>query len=291
MSSIRKYFKSRWSTGYLAEYDFSQLEVIGLAQLSQDKMLIQDILNGMDMHCLNASFLYNQPYATIKHLYDSGDAEWTKKRKISKAPGFLIQYGGGAKAMADQTGLPKKQCQGFIDNYYKRYMGVKAWQDNVAHAVKQSRRPSEKRTKAGLPSGYGEYLSPTGRRYGFQEYDDFHGGTSFSPTQMKNYPVQGFATGDIVPLVVGKLFRVLKNSEFSESCLMVNTVHDSIVFDIESKEVLNDVHELIMHTMESAPEYLKQIFNIDFQLPLKVDGEAGKNWLEMKPVSDFIIPF
>ena len=144
----------------------------------------------------------------------------------------------------------------------------------------------------GLPSGYGEYTSITGRKYAFREYDDFNKGTSFSPTQMKNYPVQGFATGDIVPLVLGKLYRVLKNDPLlSDSCLMINTVHDSVVFDIRDEHLLEYTDKVITETMQAAPRYLKERFNIDFDLELPVDGSVGRNWLDMYPMIDTLIPF
>ena len=54
---------------------------------------------------------------------------------------------------------------------------------------------------------------------------------------------------------------------------------------------LYSVKDLIKETMEKAPQYLKEIFNIDFDLPLKVDGEAGENWLEMRPVDEVAVPF
>lgn len=285
MSQIKKHFTSRWEDGYIVEADFSQLEVIALAFLSQDPQLIADIKAGTDMHCMNASFLYSARYEDIKDAYDRGDKDWTYKRKVAKGPGFLIQYGGGAGTMAKNTGLTKKQCQQFIDNYYHRYPMVKAWQDDVMQQVRASRTwDGVSRTKGGLPQGTGEYVSITGRRYSFTEYDnDFRPGeVSFSPTQMKNYPVQGFATGDIVPLVLGELFSVLKNdSVLSDNFLMINTIHDSVLFDVSDIETLNCGVPIIKETMEKAPEYLKQYFDIDFDLELKVDVEVGPNWMEV----------
>ncbi|MDC0529233.1 DNA polymerase [Gammaproteobacteria bacterium] len=293
MSRIRKYFTSRWETGYIAEYDFSQLEVIALAHVSQDENLIADLKSGVDMHCQSASFLYNVDYSDIYKAYKAGDDTWTKRRKISKAPGFLIQYGGAANAMARATGLSVGQCQGFIENYYKRYTGVKAFQDSVMAEVKKSREmKGSSRTASGLPSGTGVYVSQTGRRYSFKEFDGFHNDTSFSPTQMKNYPVQGFATGDIVPMILGKLYRVLKNdSRLCHNCLLINTVHDSVVFDIKDLGTLDYADKVITTVMQNAPRYLKEAFDIDFDLELPVDGEAGKDWLNMKPINEVLIPF
>jgi DNA polymerase I-like protein with 3'-5' exonuclease and polymerase domains len=288
MSRIKECIVSRWGDdGYIVEVDYSQLEVIGLAFLSNDAVLKADILSGVDMHCMNASFLYGEEYDTIVAAYKAGDPTWTKRRKISKAPGFLIQYGGGAKTMAAQTGLSVAQCQGFIDNYYNRYVGVQEWQESVAEEVQKSRTPSSRKTAKGVPSMQGEYVSITGRRYRFFEYDSpaFKAKrgilTGFSPTQMKNYPVQGFATADVVPTMVGKLHYAIKSSGIGDKVKLINTVHDSIIMDVH-KEALSRACTSTKKILEAAPDILQKVYGIKFDLPLKVDVEYGKNWKELK---------
>jgi len=92
MSRIKECFVSRWGEhGSIVEVDFSQLEVIGLAHLSGDEVLTQDILDGKDMHCVNAAFLYNEDYDVIRKAYLDEDPLWVKRRGIAKGPGFLIQ--------------------------------------------------------------------------------------------------------------------------------------------------------------------------------------------------------
>jgi DNA polymerase I-like protein with 3'-5' exonuclease and polymerase domains len=91
MSRIKECFKSRWGDdGVIMEADFSQLEVIALAFLSQDTHLIHDIISGVDMHCMSASFLYDTPYDYILKACKAGDVEWIKKRKLSKGPSFQL---------------------------------------------------------------------------------------------------------------------------------------------------------------------------------------------------------
>jgi len=87
MSQIKTCIKSRWDKdGVIIEADFKQLEVFGLAFLSQDKQLRTDLLSGLDMHCINASFLYNAAYEDIKTAVDSGDHRWIAKRKQALEP-------------------------------------------------------------------------------------------------------------------------------------------------------------------------------------------------------------
>jgi DNA polymerase I-like protein with 3'-5' exonuclease and polymerase domains len=63
---------------------------------------------------------------------------------------------------------------------------------------------------------------------------------------------------------------------------MVNTVHDSMLFDVVCEEVGMRWAGLIKEELELAPQYLKAEFGIEFDLPLKVEVKMGKNWGEMK---------
>ena len=58
-------------------------------------------------------------------------------------------------------------------------------------------------------------------------------GTVSHFTMIKKYPVQGFATGDVVPVVLIELDRLLQPMH---SCL-VNSVHDSMVIDTHPDEI------------------------------------------------------
>ena len=164
---------------------------------------------------------------------------------------------------------------------------LKEWQDKVAEEVKKSRKPSSRKTAKGVPSMQGEYVSVTGRRYRFFEYDApaFKAKrgelTGFSPTQMKNYPVQGFATADVVPTMVGKLHYAIKRSDLSDRVKLINTVHDSIIMDVH-KDALGRACASTKKILESAPHTLQKVYGITFDLPLKVDVEYGHNWKELK---------
>jgi DNA polymerase I-like protein with 3'-5' exonuclease and polymerase domains len=266
------------------EADYSQLEIIGLAFLSQDKLLCQDIKNGIDLHCMSAAGLYGLNYEDVLAGYQAEDPEMTKKRKIAKGFSFQLQYGSGAKAMADQLGLPLKMAQKFIKVYYERYKGVKEYQEYVKEAVMATRAPSALRTVEKVPAGLGQFTSVTGRRYVFQEFDapaflvEKGIKTSFSPTQMKNYPVQGFATGDVVPLMMGEVYESLKaNPLLRTKALLINTVHDSIMLDVHP-DAIDRAALLVKQVLENAPYYIKMTWGLEFDLPLKVDITTGPSW-------------
>ena len=295
MSAIKKCFPSRWGKeGSIVEADFSQLEVIGVAFLSQDMNMIEDIENGIDAHSQSASWLapYLHPskgytYEGIRAGYLGGDSFFSKFRKQSKGPRFELQYGAGYKSIALNNKISEKAAKGFVESYYGRYWRLKEWQEENIERVKAEAKHEGDRTPKGYPAKRSTLILDTGRRFTFVEQDapDFlvERGvyTSFSPTAIKNYPSQGFATGDIVPLVMGKLMRKFAETpEVSRKCLTINTVHDSIIFDVHNS-VLDVSTKIIKATMEAAPEFIKDTFGIVFDLDLPVDVEAGLTWSEV----------
>lgn len=285
MSEIKKCFVSRWGDeGGILEVDFSQLEVVGVAFLSQDENLIADIKDGVDLHCMSASFLYGEPYEEIYKAVKAKDKTWIKRRALSKGPTFQLQYGSGANGISKKCGIPKEQAESFISRYYDRYSQLKAWQDDNIQRVESSRRPTNRRGPTGYPLGEGFLYSITGRAYCFREEETpawlQRKGlyTSFQPPQIKNYPSQGFATGDIVPMCVGELYYELKaDEELREKALLTNTVHDSVLLDVHTG-VREKATQTAEKVLQSAPELLKMHFGIEFNLPLKVESEWGSSW-------------
>lgn len=289
MSDIKKCIQSRFEGGFIMEADFSQLEVVGAAALTCDPMMMKDILDGIDSHSQSAAWLHTEyTYDQIREGYLAEDEFFTKLRKKSKAPRFELQYGAGAASIAENNGLTVEQAQGFIDNYYKRYAVLKEFQEEVIETVKRSRQPSSRRTEMGLPAGRGEYRNPTGRIFTFYEYDapEFlrrRGQmTSFSPTQCKNYPVQSFATGDIVPMMLGHIYKMLMTDErLYGKCLLIGTVHDSVVFDVHPS-VLDYAAKEIKRLMEQTPAYVEKYLHVPFDMPLACDIDIGEGaWFDM----------
>jgi DNA polymerase-1 len=99
-------------------------------------------------------------------------------------------------------------------------------------------------------------------------------------TQIKNYPVQSFATADIVPIVLIHMENLLSTYK---SCI-VNSVHDSVVIDIHPEEV-KQVLYLITQLNSSLQSIIENQFNIEFNVPLLLEAKIGDNWLDTKDVS------
>lgn len=288
--SVKNHFTSRFEGGSIVEMDFSQLEIIGLAILSNDKQLKQDINDGLDLHSANTATLFNEDYQFVCDQVNAGDKRWTAERKIVKIFSFQLQYGAGAKTMAESAGVTINEAKKFIEAYYTRYPGVKAWQEACIDTVHSRAEISTAKTFRGYPAEKSWLLSSTGRWYCFTEHDapqfmrDKGIQTSFSPTQIKNYPVQGFSTGDVVPLALGRVFRYLLHSGSNELIKHVNTVHDSLIFDVHPDldiEILRDIKMIL----EELPREINYLWpDVGFDLPLKAGVEMGTSWGECKPV-------
>ena len=262
---VKRAYVSRYGeNGNILELDYSQLEMVALAYLANDVTLIDDINNGRDMH----RELYKGMY---------GRYPTDKERKPFKRFSFLLVYGGGITTLMAQSGCDRATAKKFINTFYSRYTGVKRYHEEIVAKAEKGAVVSYDPDKSGPQYTY-YHTSPTGRHYIFNKYpNEYKGGLSFSPTELKNWPIQGFATGDVVPMMVGILLRKLEDAKLTPDVKLVMTVHDSVVLDVPIDK-LNECAILAKQTLEDAPKYMKSIFNIDFPCQLGVGVDAGLNW-------------
>ena len=122
--------------------------------------------------------------------------------------------------------------------------------------------------------------TPSGREFAFPDVVRKSTGRVSHFTQIKNYPVQSFATADIVPLALLHIDDLLKGMQ---SCI-VNSVHDSIVIDVHPEEE-NQVINVIEETNKILPILITARWGIDFNVPLLLEAKIGPNWLDTKDVT------
>lgn len=267
-SEIKRVFGSRYEDGRLLSLDFKQLEVIALGFLSGDRQLIADVLAGKDMH--NA----------VGEVVFPGKTMTKEERRTVKTVVFGLAYGGGAKTLSIQAGITEDLAKQVIETFYCRYPEVKDFHAKMVNKVEEGAFYHGDRTGTGSPARRSYLNSPTGRKYLFIENDapDWcRVPINFVPTKPKNYPVQGLATGDIVPLVLGKIFRRLCKISLGAECRLINTIHDSIVFDCKDELTAKAMGSVAKNWAENAPEYLKDL-GVEFNLPLAVSVTIGKDW-------------
>ena len=275
-NKVKQHFCSRYEDGLIIEFDYAAIEVVIFAYLSQDFQLIEDLNNGLDIYLLAVADIYNVDYKTLTKEDD--------RRQVVKPAILGIIYGEGQNRLSRELNIDKGFAKKIITTFYNRYPMAKVWQDNLVEEVNQTRKliPG-KLTKLGQPVHLGKLQTITGRICYFETTDspEFlrEKGilTSFNPPNIKNYPVQSMATSDIVLIMLGRLFR--KSIQHRDKYLLINTVHDSIVIDCR-KEFKDFACNFIKTELESVNVMLKEVFNLDFNLSLKVDIKCGKTWYD-----------
>ena len=239
---------SRFENGQILEADFSGLEFRVAGELSRDPQIIADITNGKDIHKQTASIIRQKP-----------ESEVTKEeRQSAKSTTFSPLYGGMGANEAPHV-------QKYFQEFFQIYKGLAEYHKVLMDGV----------LKDGIvriPSGR-EYIWPSAKR--------LRNGRITNATQVVNYPVQGFATGDIVPLACIRAVRAFRERQLQSKLIL--TVHDSIVVDVCPGEV-TQVAEALSWAMKGVKEEILTRFGYEFILPLDIEIEAGKNWMEMSPV-------
>ena len=261
--SIRKLFVSRFPGGKLIDVDYKQAEIIALAYRSRDPQLLADILTGVDIHAETGKLAYGRPINK-------------EERRVVKTINFGLIYGGSAETLAKQAGVDLDIAEECVAAFYARYPGVKRWAKQRYDQL-VTIRPDK------IENGICHIIAPdtydketTGRTYSMS----YPMGGKVSWTQSRNYPLQGLATGDIVPLMMGNLqYWLNSNPRFKDKVLLINQVHDSMLFDAHP-DVAEEAAEAIKKFLGTSAEQVSSHYKIDFDLPLKVDMKIGSDWHE-----------
>jgi len=284
-SPIREHFTSRYKDGHLMEVDLSQIEVVVQAFLSADTNMIHDIENGIDFHSKRAAFAHSADYWEVKQAVDDNThpqhKHWSKIRKGAKIVSFQKAYGAGVKKISATTGLSKAEVQAFMDAEDANYPNVPKTQEAWIAEVKKSTRVRDGRT-------CGILTTPIGVEYRFFQ-DDFNGHKDYKPTCIKNYPIQGFSA-DILKMILSELRAKVAafNSIFPEAepVLLVNTVHDSVIFDVPSWVDLPTLGASLREHFITYPiSVLKDTWGVDFNVPISADVDVGVNWRNMETIT------
>jgi DNA polymerase I-like protein with 3'-5' exonuclease and polymerase domains len=240
---VKRVFVSRWTGGKILEADFAQLEFRAAAYLSQDGVAIEEVSTGFDVHSYTAQVIT--------------DAGQSTDRQTAKAHTFAPLYGA--------TGFGRTPAEAeYYTHFTKKYQGIADWHSRLA--------------KEAIATGC--ITTPSGRQFAFPDVRRNSRGRVTNFTQIKNYPVQSFATADIVPLA---LLHIDKLLDGMRSCV-VNTVHDSIVIDVHPDEERR-VIEVIQETNKSLPNLIAIRWGLAFNVPLELEAKIGPNWLDTKDVS------
>lgn len=296
-SGIKRMFASRLGEeGVMAEIDFSSMEVVGQGMLTQDPQLLADIESGIDFHCSRGAKKLGVTYEEFLHKAKvEEDPLYVAMRQDAKSFSFERSYGAGAASISLSTGIHIDDVKELIRLEEETYSGIVDYNERVKGEVLGNRRPTKVQLEVDgmtFNQGRGWHVSPTGKRYVFKEQiaPPFMRNprnrkqapvyTSFSPTQMKNYSVQGIC-GEIMLMCIGIAFREFnKRDNFGGRALLVNTVHDCIWLDCH-KDVYKEAVTLLYGIMTSAHKYIEDRYGFKPNVIFRAEAETGPNMLEL----------
>ena len=290
-SDVKQMFTSRFTNGRMAELDYSQLEVVVQGVLSQDKQLCQDLRDKVDFHCKRLAAKLGEDYQLVwDKCHKEEDPEYKKGRTNAKMFSFQRAYGAGADTISTDTGMPKSEVEALIKAEELLYPSIKSFDQELELEINNNRVSTKNNLFVDgvvFKQGESHWDSPTGTRYIWRENitpEFLHAKgkyTGFSPTERKNYPVQGFG-GEIVQTMIGLVFRYLiENDRFDNRVLLVNTVHDCIWLDSDHPD-FEKIAKDIQQILESVPDVFNTAYpELDITVPFPCETEVGNNMFDM----------
>jgi len=239
---IRKAFIPKNQDFELLAADYSQIELRVIASISKDENMIDAFVNNQDIHTITASKIYDVDPENVSR----------EQRGNAKTVNFGIIYGVSAFGLSQQTNLSRSESKIMIDNYFENYPGLK---DYMSSQIDFARN-----------NGYVETIM--GRRRYLQNINSQNNMLrSGAERNAINAPIQGSAA-DIIKIAMINVHEKFKEESLKSKMLL--QVHDELVFDVHKSEK-DIVKNIVRDTMESA---------VKLDVPLKIDLEFGKNWLE-----------
>jgi DNA polymerase-1 len=239
---IRAAFTASPGTQLLSA-DYSQIELRLLAHFSRDPLLVKAYAEDIDIHALTASEVFGVAIETM-------DKE---TRGRAKAVNFGIVYGISAFGLAAQLGIPQAEARAYIERYFARYQGVKAF---IEKTLEQTRREGSVRTMFGRVRPIPDIESRNPNQRGFAE------------RTAVNTPLQGTAA-DLIKLAMIAIDRELTERELKTR--MVLQVHDELLFEVPLDETA-EVEMLVRAAMEGV---------VKLDVPLATDVAFGANWRDL----------
>ncbi len=223
----------------LLSADYSQIELRILAHLSHDPEFVEAFRTNDDVHARTAAGIFHVERGAVT----------APMRRVAKTINFGVIYGMGDSALAKRLGVPREEAASFIEAYFKRYAGVRAYLDR---SLEEAR-------------GAGGVTTLLGRR---RFLPDLASGNRASRLQAEriaqNTPIQGTAA-DILKAAMIKL-----RAPVVPGARMLLTVHDELIFEVpEGSEA--EVGARVKATMEGVAK---------LDVPLVVEVGSGKTWAE-----------
>ncbi len=228
----------------LLSADYSQIELRLLAHLSGDPAFVSAFRAGGDIHKQTAAIIFGVDIADVT----------SEMRARAKTINFATIYGQGAFALSRQLKITNAEAKAFIETYFERFAGVKAFLAQCVVDAKQK--------------GYVETLFKR-RRYIPELKERNHNIRAFGERVAANAPIQGSAA-DLIKVAMLRIHAVLASEQFASRMLL--SVHDELVFELPAGEETR-LRAMVKREMEGAAQ---------LNVPLLVEMGVGDDWVAAK---------
>lgn len=227
----------------LVALDYSQIELRILAHIADIQSLKQAFADGIDIHALTASQMFDVPL----------DQMTPEVRRKAKAINFGVIYGISGFGLARNLRIPRVEAQAFIDTYFERFPGIRTYMDDTVAFAKEH--------------GYVQTLF--GRRIHTPEISAKGPHAGFAKRAAINAPIQGTAA-DVIRRAMVRMPAAIAHLPAK----MLLQVHDELLFEVEDAAV-RELTQIAKRVMEGA-----SLPVVKLDVPLIVESGSGPNWAQ-----------
>ena len=227
----------------LVALDYSQIELRILAHIADIPSLKQAFADGIDIHALTASQMFDVPL----------DQMTPEVRRKAKAINFGVIYGISGFGLARNLRIPRAEAQAFIDTYFKRFPGIRTYMEDTVAFAKEH--------------GYVKTLF--GRRIHTPEIEAKGPHAGFAKRAAINAPIQGTAA-DVIRRAMVRMPMAISHLPAK----MLLQVHDELLFEVEDAAVA-ELTRIAKQVMEGASMPV-----VKLDVPLIVESGSGLNWAQ-----------
>jgi DNA polymerase-1 len=239
---VRKAFIAKDAEHVILSADYSQIELRVIAEMAQEKNMLEAFAKGLDIHTATAAKVYGINLEDVT----------STQRRNAKAVNFGIIYGQSAFGLSQNLGIPRKEAAEIIDNYFLQYPGIRKYMNDTIEFARTH--------------GYVETIMKR-RRY-LRDINSANATVrGFAERNAINAPIQGSAA-DMIKVAMINIYKELNDRKLKSKMTM--QVHDELVFEVHQSEI-EEMKKLVMEKMRTA---------IPLNVPILVEVGVGKNWLE-----------
>jgi DNA polymerase-1 len=215
-----------------------------LAHLSGDPAFVSAFRAGGDIHKQTAAVIFGVDPADVT----------SEMRGRAKTINFATIYGQGPHALSRQLKISNAEAKAFIETYFERFAGVKAFLDQCVVTARQR--------------GFAETLFKR-RRYIPELRERNFNMRAFGERVAANAPIQGSAA-DLIKIAMIRIHAALREQKLASRMLL--QVHDELVFEVAPGEEPS-VRTVVKQEMEGAAS---------LEVPLLVEMGTGRDWVAAK---------